>query len=319
MNNGNKAPLLAIVGPTATGKTGLSVRIAHNFNSEIVSADSMLIYRHMDIGTAKPTMVEQEGIPHHLIDVADPGDVYNVAVYSQTAKKIMAEIHSRNNLPMLVGGTGLYIKAVIDGYNFTEAGNDRELRERLKKECENLGREALHARLKKIDPETASRLHFNDVKRVIRALEVYYLSGKTISSDADKEKETPYKLLMYGLTMDREQLYARIEERVDKMIRAGLVEEVRDLLSRGYTEDLPSMQGLGYKEIIHYLNGKIPLDQAVDLIKKNTRRFAKRQLTWFRRDSRIIWVDVGKREMEEVSLEITKAVEGVLKPASNVF
>ncbi|MFZ5647201.1 MAG: tRNA (adenosine(37)-N6)-dimethylallyltransferase MiaA [Bacillota bacterium] len=312
-------PLLAIVGPTATGKTELSVRIARNLGSEIVSADSMLIYRYMNIGTAKPTISERKGIPHHMIDVADPDEMYNVAIYSQSARKLLREIYERGNLPILAGGTGLYIKAVIDGYNFSEAASDHELREKLKKECESLGREALHDRLKKVDPETASRLHINDVKRVIRALEVYYLSGKTISSSSEKEKQTPYNLLMYGLTMDREKLYARIEERVDKMIGAGLVEEVKDLLARGFSENLTSMQGLGYKEIILYLKGKMTLDEAVDLLKKNTRRFAKRQLTWFRRDSRIIWADVGEREMEEVASEITRSAEGVLKPASNVF
>lgn len=319
MNNENKLPLLAVVGPTATGKTELSVRAAQKLGSEIVSADSMLIYRHMDIGTAKPAMAERKGIPHHMIDVADPDEMYNVSIYSREAKKTINDIHERNIIPMLVGGTGLYIKAVIEGYNFSVAGSDRELRDKLKKECELLGREALHERLKSIDPETASRLHTNDVKRVIRALEVYYLSGKTLSSSSGKSTETPYKLLMYGLNMDREKLYARIEERVDKMIRQGLVEEVKELLSRGYSEELTSMQGLGYKEIILFLKGKISLAEAVELLKKNTRRFAKRQLTWFKRDSRIIWIDVGERELEEVTSEITQTAEGVLKPASNVF
>lgn len=319
MNAENKTPLLAIVGPTATGKTELSVRIAQKLGSEIVSADSMLVYRSMNIGTAKPTMAERKGIPHHMIDVADPDEMYNVLIYSRAAGKTLKEIHQRHNLPILTGGTGLYIKAVIDGYNFSEAGSDPELREKLKNECESLGRETLHERLKKIDPETASRLHINDVKRVIRALEVYYLSGKTLSSSSEKAKHTPYKLLMYGLTMDREKLYTRIEERVDKMISAGLVGEVRDLLHSGYSDNLTSMQGLGYKEIILFLKGKISFDEAIELLKKNTRRFAKRQLTWFGRDSRIMWIDVGVRDIEEVTSEITQTAEGVLKSASNVF
>lgn len=312
-------PLLAIVGPTATGKTDQSVRVAQNLEAEIVSADSMLVYRHMNIGTAKPTPEETKGVPHHLIDVADPGEMYNVSRYSHSAVKVIELLHRRKKLPILVGGTGLYVKAVIDGYNFSKVGTDPELREKLTKECENLGSEALHDRLKKVDPETAARLHTNDVKRVIRALEVFYLSGKTLSSDADKLEKSPYNILMYGLTMDRKELYSRIEQRVDKMLGQGLVDEVKGLLDKGYSSSLTSMQGLGYKEIILYLNGTLSLGEAVDLLKMNTRRFAKRQLTWFRRDGRIRWIDVGQRTAEEVSEEITKAAEGVLKPVSNEF
>jgi len=312
-------PLLAIVGPTATGKTDLSVRVARNLGAEIVSADSMLVYRHMNIGTAKPTPEETKGVPHHLIDVADPGEMYNVSRYSHSAVKVIELLHRRKKLPILVGGTGLYVKAVIDGYNFSKVGTDPELREKLTKECENLGSEALHHRLKKVDPETAARLHTNDVKRVIRALEVFYLSGRTLSSDAGKLEKSPYNILMYGLTMDRKELYSRIEQRVDKMLGQGLVDEVKGLLDKGYSSSLTSMQGLGYKEIILYLNGALSLGEAVDLLKMNTRRFAKRQLTWFRRDGRIRWIDVGQRTAEEVSEEITKAAEGVFKPVSNEF
>ncbi|MFZ5633763.1 MAG: tRNA (adenosine(37)-N6)-dimethylallyltransferase MiaA [Bacillota bacterium] len=309
-------PLLAIVGPTATGKTEISVRVAGRLGAEIISADSMLIYRHMDIGTAKPSPEERGGVPHHMIDVAGPGEMFNVALYSQSVKEILNDIRERKKLPMLVGGTGLYVRAVIDGYNFSEAGTDRELRAGLMQECADRGRAALHRRLREIDPEAASRLHVNDVKRVVRALEVYYLTGKTLSGSAGREGQPAFNLLMYGLTMDRKELYARIEKRVDKMMAAGLVEEVRGLLARGYSPQLTSMQGLGYKEIILYLNGELPLAEAVELLKRNTRRFAKRQLTWFRRDERIKWIDAGKKGVEEVTAEITAGAEGVFKAAS---
>ncbi|MCL6478486.1 MAG: tRNA (adenosine(37)-N6)-dimethylallyltransferase MiaA [Peptococcaceae bacterium] len=311
-----KPPLLAIVGPTATGKTEISVHAARRLGAEIISADSMLIYRHMNIGTAKPSPEEMGGVPHHMIDVADPGETFNVALYSQHVKTILHDIIKRKKLPMLVGGTGLYVRAVIDGYNFSEAGTDQELRAGLMQECAVRGKAALHRKLREVDPEAALRLHVNDVKRVVRALEVYYLTGKTLSGSAGRENRPSYNLLMYGLTMDRKELYARIEKRIDNMMSAGLVEEVRGLLARGYSPHLTSMQGLGYKEIILYLNGKLTLAEAVALLKRNTRRFAKRQLTWFRRDERIKWIDVGKKGVEEVAAEIAAGAEGVFKAAS---
>lgn len=309
-------PLLAIVGPTATGKTEISVQVAKRLGAEIISADSMLIYRHMDIGTAKPTPEEMEGVPHHMIDVADPDDTFNVALYNQAVKDILPGILKRNKLPMLVGGTGLYVKAVIEDYNFTQAETNHELREKLMRECATWGKPALHRRLAEIDPETASRLHVNDVKRVIRALEVYYQTGKTLSESARREKKPVYNLLMYGLTMDRQQLYSRIEKRVDKMIASGLIDEVEELLARGYSPGLTSMQGLGYKEIARYLNKELTLDQAVILLKQSTRRFAKRQLTWFGRDKRIKWIDVGNKSVEEVTSEIASVAAGVFQTAS---
>lgn len=301
------------MGPTATGKTGISLQVAEKLGAEIISADSMLVYRGMDIGTAKPTREEMGRVPHHMIDVADPGEIYNVAIYSQRVKDILGGIPERANLPLLVGGTGLYVRAVVDGYNFSEAGTDRELRARLAQECHTLGRAALHERLKNIDPRTASRLHVNDVKRVIRALEVYYLTGKTLSGSAGREEAPRFNLLIYGLTMDRKRLYSRIEERVDKMMAAGLLEEVRNLLAGGYSPELTSMQGLGYKEMILHLKGEISLEEAVELLKRNTRRFAKRQITWFRRDPRIRWIDVGEKGPWEVAAEITSKAEGVFK------
>ncbi|MHB8917428.1 MAG: tRNA (adenosine(37)-N6)-dimethylallyltransferase MiaA [Desulfocucumaceae bacterium] len=312
-----RAPLLAIVGPTSTGKTDVAIRVARSLDGEIISADSMLVYRGMNIGTAKPTREEMAGIPHHMIDVAGPGEKYNVAMYSQSVKNTLQSLRYREKLPLLVGGTGLYVKAVIDGYNFTEAGSDPEFRDRLIRECSGLGSAALHDRLKKVDPQAASRLHENDIKRVIRALEVYHLTGKTLSDTAGMESKPTFNLLIYGLTMERKRLYSRIEERVDKMMAGGLVDEVRGLLDGGCSSELASMQGLGYKEIILHLKGELTLDEAVDLLKRNTRRFAKRQLTWFRRDNRIIWIDVGEKGAEEVSSEITSGAEGVFKAVSN--
>lgn len=311
-------PLLAIVGPTATGKTEISLRVAQRLGGEIVSADSMLIYRRMDIGTAKPTRLERQMAPHHMIDLVDPGEMYNVALYSQTVKKILPDIRARGNLPLLVGGTGLYVRSVIDGYNFSESGTNSDLRARLMQDCAAMGKAALHERLKEVDPQAASRLHVNDVKRVVRALEVYYLTGKTLSRSAGREESPAFNLIMYGLTMDRKELYLRIEKRVDRMMADGLVEEVRNLLNLGYSPELTSMQGLGYKEIILYLKGEASLGQAVELLKRNTRRFAKRQLTWFRRDGRIKWIDVGKTGVEEVTGEISDAAEGVFKVASKM-
>ncbi len=309
-------PLLVIVGPTATGKTEISVRTALRLNAEIISADSMLVYRYMDIGTAKPTPEERMGVPHHMIDVADPDEMFNAAKYTSYVKDVLQGIEKRKKLPMLVGGTGLYVKAVIYGYNFSKAGADPALRESLARECKAAGKAALYERLKKVDPETASRLHVNDVKRIVRALEVYHLTGKTLSESACREEEPLFNLLVYGLMMDRKTLYNRIENRVDKMLEQGLVEEVKGLLARGYSPALTSMQGLGYKEIILYLTGKLSLEEAVSLLKKNTRHFAKRQFTWFDKDDNIRWIDVGKKETEEVVTEIALTAEGVFKHTS---
>jgi tRNA dimethylallyltransferase len=310
-------PLLAIVGPTATGKTDVSVLVARQMKAEIISADSMLVYRHMDIGTAKPSLEERGGIPHYMIDVTDPDGQYSVAVYSRQVEQVLQDLAARNKLPLLVGGTGLYVKAVVDGYHFSEAGVSPALRQKLMDECEALGREALHSRLSQVDPASAARLHVNDVKRVIRALEVYYLSGRTISSSSGNRPQDGKNLLICGLTMDRSVLYQRIEKRVDRMIGDGLANEVRSLLDKGYSQELTSMQGLGYKEIVQYLKGVLSLEEAVDLLKKRTRNFAKRQLTWFRRDHRIRWIDVGGRNPGDVAAEITSMAEGVFKPASN--
>ncbi|MEW5762386.1 MAG: tRNA (adenosine(37)-N6)-dimethylallyltransferase MiaA [Bacillota bacterium] len=292
MNNGRR-PLVVICGPTAVGKTEVGILVARRLGGEVVSADSMMVYRGMNIGTAKPTVEERQGVPHHLIDIVDPDTPFSVALYQHLAEKSIAAIHARGRLPLLVGGTGLYIRSVVDPYRFV-AGPDPALRRRLMEEARLEGPEALHARLAAVDPVAAGRIHPHNVRRVIRALEVYHQTGKPISSfqDAGRETASKYLLWMFGLTMPREKLYRHIEERVDRMLAAGLVEEVQNLLKRGYRRHQVSMQALGYKEIAAYLEGELSLEEAVRLLKRNTRRFAKRQFTWFRRDPRIRWLDV---------------------------
>uniref|UniRef100_A0A7C2EB94 tRNA dimethylallyltransferase n=1 Tax=Ammonifex degensii TaxID=42838 RepID=A0A7C2EB94_9THEO len=302
-------PLLAITGPTATGKTAVGIEVALRVEGEVVSADSMMVYRGMDIGTAKPTLAERKGVPHHLIDVVDPGEDFSVATFQTLARKLIREINARGRLPILVGGTGLYIKAVLDGYRFT-GGVDRELRRRLAAEAGRFGPAYLHERLRAVDPETAARLHPNDLKRIIRALEVFYRTGAPISRAASAETGPEYDALVYGLFLERQELYRRIEERVDAMLEAGLVEEVRRLLKGGLKRDATAMQALGYKEIAAYLAGEVTLEEAVYLLKRNTRRFAKRQLTWFRRDGRIRWLDVARYPSpERVAEEIAGWVQ----------
>ena len=283
--------LLVIAGPTATGKTALAVDVAGLIGGEVVSADSMQVYRGMNIGTAKPTLEEKRGIPHHLIDVVAPDQEYSVAVYQKQARECISQIQTRGKIPVLTGGTGLYIRSVIDDYDFTEVLRDDELRAGLLEEAEKNGSAVLFRRLTEIDSKAAERLHPKDTRRIVRALEVYYLTGKPISASWRLENKEPlYDLVFLGLSMDRQDLYRRIEDRTDSMIIAGFVEEVQGLLDNGYSADLSSMQGLGYKEILAYLSGTVSMEETVALIKRNTRRFAKRQLTWFRRDQRIIWL-----------------------------
>ncbi|MDD3653636.1 MAG: tRNA (adenosine(37)-N6)-dimethylallyltransferase MiaA [Desulfotomaculaceae bacterium] len=316
MSEKNKClpPLLVITGPTATGKSEVAVQVAGKVGGEIVSADSMLVYRHMDIGTAKPSQADMRGIPHHLISIIEPDQDYSVAVYQKQAREVIADIYKRGKLPILAGGTGLYIRSVIDHYDFTGACRDEALRARLLKEAERYGFELLHNRLSEVDRQTADKLHPRDARRVIRALEVYYLTGRPLSSYQKKKEDIKplYNLVVYGLMMERKALYQRIEQRVEAMIEAGLVEEVQRLLIAGYSARLTSMQGLGYKEILLFLNGEISLPRAVELLKRNTRRFAKRQLTWFRRDERIRWLETGSvMRLDAVAQEIARGIEGV--------
>jgi len=309
-------PLVVITGPTATGKSEVGVLVAGKVGGEIVSADSMLVYRGMDIGTAKPTSSQMRNIPHHLIDIVGPDQEYNVALFQKQARVIIADIMRRNKIPVLVGGTGLYIRAVIDDYDFSGSEGNESYRKALHKEAMEHGPELLHKRLSEVDPRAASKLHPKDVRRVIRALEVYKFTGKPISSyhTIAQSSQPIYNLLMFGLTMDREMLYRKIERRVDSMIAAGLVEEVQGLLNRGFSPELSSMRGLGYKEIVAYLTGRLSLDQAVDILKRNTRRFAKRQMTWFRRDERIRWFHVDRcGGLDVIVQEITRMIEGVSK------
>lgn len=296
-----KRPLIVIGGPTACGKTGFSIKLAKEIGGEIISADSMQVYRYMDIGTAKVTAEEADGVPHYLIDELNPDEEYNVMLFQQKAKAYMKEIWEKGKIPILVGGTGFYINALLYDNDFTETENDTSYREECYKLAQEQGAEVLYERLKEIDPEYAANIHANNVKRVTRALEYHYLTGQKFSEHnaEQKEKETPYDAAVIILTMDREKLYERIELRIDLMMEQGLLAEVKGLLDRGYTPDLVSMQGIGYKEFIPYFNGECTLEEAVTQLKTNTRRFAKRQLTWFRRQIDGLWIDMSKAAGEE--------------------
>ncbi|MBR6542113.1 MAG: tRNA (adenosine(37)-N6)-dimethylallyltransferase MiaA [Anaerotignum sp.] len=297
-----KKPLIVIGGPTACGKTGFSIKLAKEIGGEIISADSMQVYRYMDIGTAKVTPEEADGVPHYLIDEFDPDEEYNVMLFQQKAKAYMEQIWAKGKVPILVGGTGFYINALLYDNDFTETENDTTYREECYKLAQEQGPEVLFERLKKVDPEYAEIMHANNVKRVTRALEYHYLTGQKFSEHnaEQKEKETPYDAGVIILNMDREKLYERIELRIDIMMEQGLLEEVKGLLDKGYTPDLVSMQGIGYKEFIPYFNGECSLEEAVTQLKTNTRRFAKRQLTWFRRQIDGLWVDLTTATGEEV-------------------
>ncbi|WP_246132206.1 tRNA (adenosine(37)-N6)-dimethylallyltransferase MiaA [Paenibacillus hemerocallicola] len=288
-----KPRLLVLVGPTAVGKTKLSLETAVRFGCEVISGDSMQVYRGMDIGTAKATPQEQAIVPHHMIDIHDPDYPFSAAEFQERAGVLIRDIQGRGKLPFIVGGTGLYIESVCYGFQFGEGGSDETYRRELNDFADRHGEEAMHDLLKEIDPASAERIHANDRRRTIRALEVFKATGMTMSEHlAGQKKESPYELCMVGLTMDRELLYKRIEARIDLMLEEGLVREVEGLLERGFSTDLVSMQGLGYKEIAGFLKGDYDLPFAVELLKRNTRRFAKRQLSWFRRMKDIRWIDV---------------------------
>lgn len=294
----SKPPLVAIVGPTAVGKTALSIVVAKAIDGEVVSMDSMQVYRHMNIGTAKPTVEERQGVPHHLIDVVDPGEEFSAARYQELASAAIQDILARGKIPMLVGGTGLYLKAVVDGLLFPDQGKAPEIRARLEKEVEERGSRALHERLAQVDPDAAARIHPNDARRIVRALEVYEATGTPITvlqrrhSAASGEKR--YRLAMIGLTRERENLYRRVNDRVDEQVARGLVEETKKLMAMGFSERLVAHQALGYKEMIPYIKGEKTLEEAKETLKMETRRYAKRQLTWFRADKRVEWVNLDK-------------------------
>jgi tRNA dimethylallyltransferase len=300
-----KKPAVVITGPTAVGKTKLSIEIAKSLDGEIVSADSMQIYKYMDIGTAKPSINERQNIPHHMIDIIEPEQEFSVAEYQKMAVDIISDIHKRNKLPIIVGGTGLYIKSLLYPMNFTDAYQDVEYRKRLQKTAEKMGKNYLYQQLEKIDPKTASRLHPNDVRRVIRALEVYHISGKPMSHYVQnlKDMDFRYDAAMIGLVMNRAKLYERINQRVDAMIERGLLNEVKSLLDKGYTRNMVSMQGLGYKEIIDYYQGRLTLEEAIYKLKQETRRYAKRQLTWFRAQKGVKWINIDDYSSERDIIE----------------
>ncbi len=299
-------PLIILTGPTAAGKTALSVQLAKVLDGEIISADSMQVYRRMDIGSAKIRPEEREGIPHHLIDVLEPTQDFNVVLFQQMAKEALESIYSRGRIPILAGGTGFYIQAILYDIDFTENEEDASYRRRLERLAEEKGPSVLHRMLQEVDEASAQAIHENNVKRVIRALEFYKLTGQKISGHnaAERQKVAAYNACYFVLTDDRERLYERIDRRVDKMLADGLTEEVAALREAGCTKDMVSMQGLGYKEILSFLEGEIPLERAVYLIKRDTRHFAKRQLTWFRREKNVIWID--KNEFEEDEERILK-------------
>ncbi|GAA0086214.1 tRNA (adenosine(37)-N6)-dimethylallyltransferase MiaA [Clostridium sp. CTA-7] len=288
-----KDRVLVIAGPTAVGKTDLSIKLAKELNGEIVSTDSMQIYKYMDIGSAKITKEEMCDVKHHMIDVVDPSIPFSVADYKEMAQKCIDDILSRGKLPILAGGTGLYINALTCNMNFTEAENDLEYRNELEKLAESYGNEYIHNMLKEIDPISYKEIHYNNKKRVIRALEVYKLTKKPFSSFNAGEEfyNGPYDVNYYVLNMDREKLYNRINLRVDIMMERGLLDECIKLKEMGYNSSVQSMQGIGYKEIFYYLEHKISLNEAVEMIKQGSRNYAKRQLTWFRRDPRSIFLD----------------------------
>ncbi|MGG7143234.1 tRNA (adenosine(37)-N6)-dimethylallyltransferase MiaA [Clostridium nigeriense] len=301
-----KKKVLIIAGPTAVGKTNLSIKLAKELNGEIVSTDSMQIYKYMDIGSAKITNEEMEGIPHHMIDVVGPETPFSVAEYKSMAIKCIEDILSRNKLPILVGGTGLYINALTCNMNFTEADSDEEYREELELLAEEHGNEYIHNMLIDIDPISYKEIHPNNRKRVIRALEVYKLTNKPFSSfnSGDEFYNGSYDVNYYVLNMNREKLYKRINLRVDIMLENGLIDECIKLKSIGYNSLMQSMQGIGYKEVFYYLENKITYDEAIEMIKKGSRNYAKRQLTWFRRDPRAIFINKDDLSEKEIFMRI---------------
>ncbi len=303
-----KDKILIIAGPTAVGKTSLSIKLAKELDGEIVSTDSMQIYKHMDIGSAKITKEEMDGAPHHMIDVVDPSTSFSVAEYKEMASKCINDIISRNKLPILVGGTGLYINALTCNMNFTEAESDEEYRRELEKLADENGNEFIHNMLKEIDPISYRDIHFNNRKRVIRALEVYKLTSKPFSSfnSGADFYNGPYDVKYYVLNMDRAKLYDRINLRVDIMIENGLIDECIKLKDMGYTSFMQSMQGIGYKEIFYYLEDKISYSEAIDMIKQGSRNYAKRQLTWFRRDPRAVILNKEEMTEEEIFERIVR-------------
>lgn len=298
-----KQPLIILTGPTAVGKTALSLQLAKAIGGQMISADSMQVYRRMDIGTAKITKEEMQGIPHYLIDVLEPEEEFNVVRFQSMAKEALNQIYKEHGIPIVVGGTGFYIQALLYDIAFEEEETS-PYRQELQALAQSHGAEYLHEMLSKVDPASAEAIHAHNVKRVIRALEFYHQTGSCISvhNEEQRQKESPYNFLYFVLNDDRQLLYQRIEQRIDLMLEQGLVEEVRQLKASGCTRDMVSMQGLGYKEILDYLEGRCTLDEAVYVLKRDTRHFAKRQLTWFKRERDVIWLNRNEFADEEAIL-----------------
>ena len=296
-----KKPMVILTGPTAVGKTALSIELAKKINGAIISADSMQVYKYMDIGSAKIMPEEMQIIKHYLVDELLPTDEFHIVKFQEMAKAALEEIYSDGKIPIIVGGTGFYIQGLLYDIDFSKQDADYEYRMELEAFAKEHGAQALHERLRKIDPVSYETIHANNIKRVIRALEYYHLSGKPISehNEQERQKESPYHFAYFVLNDDRKNLYDRIEKRIDIMLEQGLLEEVTGLKQMGCHKDMVSMQGLGYKEILAYLDGECSLEEAVDLLKKETRHFAKRQLTWFRRERDVIWFDKSKYSYDE--------------------
>ena len=318
-----KQPLIILTGPTAVGKTSLSIELAKRIGGEIISADSMQVYRGMDIGSAKVTKEEMQGVPHYLIDEFEPWEEFHVVKFQEYAKRYIRQISEKGKIPILAGGTGFYIQAVLYDIDFTENGGDTNYRTFLQEIAREKGAQALHEMLRTVDPDSAEVIHANNVKRVIRALEYYHETGEPISKHNEQEraKESPYRFAYFVLNDARDTLYQNIDLRVDEMMQAGLLDEVRRLRENGCTRDLVSMQGLGYKEMIDYLEGKYDLTEAVRVLKRDTRHFAKRQLTWFRRERDVVWLDKqsfghDRRKLLGYMMEVLKE-KGIAKENGN--
>ncbi|MCX7993855.1 MAG: tRNA (adenosine(37)-N6)-dimethylallyltransferase MiaA [Fimbriimonadales bacterium] len=301
-------PLIVILGPTATGKTDVGILLAERWNGEVISADSSAVYRGLDIGSAKPTPEEQQRVRFHLIDVADPDEVFTAAKFRDLALQAIGDIQSRGKRVLVVGGTGLYIRVLLHGFSLAPPPADPEVRARWRAELERVGAPALHERLKRIDPVAAARIHPNDAVRITRALEVYEMTGVPISQ-WQLHAQTELPAFKFGLTMPRELLYQRIDRRVDKMIEMGMLQEVQNLLRKGYNPDQPALKGLGYRHLIGYIQGHVGWDEAVQLWKRDTRRFAKRQLTWFRKEPGVHWIDASQGSEKTAELINTLLME----------
>lgn len=299
-----RLPVVVILGPTAVGKTVLSIQLAERLDGEIISADSRLLYRGMDIGTAKPTLEERNRVPHHLIDVADPDEVWSLATYHQHAQRAIHEIHARSRLPLLVGGTGQYLRTITLGWQIPAVRPDPRLRAALESWSQSIGKEGLHYRLSRLDPPAAENIDYRNLRRTVRALEVIFTTGQRFS-DLRRSGMSTYRLLQIGLTRPRKDLYARIDRRIDAMIENGLIEEVQGLLKLGYSPDLPTLSAIGYREIIAYLQGEIDLQEAITLIKRNSRTLVRRQANWFKPDDpEICWFEANTGVLDQIEAAI---------------